>query len=256
MKKNKLIVAVLIILMSTLVSANEKHNWQRFSGKWVVENSRVTETNAWPATWNYYELINNNSLVSIQDFTGYSSIEFTIELFDRVKSPAEVLISFGVRSEYKNWLYHMYAFKISGGFWGINKVSLIHSDMKDKSLPYATKGNIFIDELASEKFCMKYKRKYDCRIDISGNEAALFIEGEKVLTGTLPSDNYKGRIAFSSKNTKLAIDNVRVKKGDKIVFEDNFDKDSIYVRTVQARVVRSSDAEAEDPAAEEVNNKN
>ena len=149
----------------------------------------------------------------------------------------------------------MYAFKISGGFWGINKVSLIHSDMKDKSLPYATKGNIFIDKLAKTKVSMKYKRKYNCRIEIYGNEATLFIEGEKVLTGTLPSDNYKGRIAFSSKNTKLAIDNVRVKKGDKIVFEDNFDKDSIYVRTVQARIVKSED-EVEDPAAEEVNNKN
>lgn len=255
MKKNKLMAVLIFILAVSLLSAKENHKWQRFSGKWVIENSRVTETNAWPAPWNYYELINNNSLISLQDFSGYSSIEFTIEIFDRVKSPAEVLISFGVRSEYRNWLYHMYAFKISGGFWGINKVSLIHSDRADKSLPYNTQNNIFINKLAKTKVSMKYKRKYNCRIDIAGNEATLFVEGEKVLTGTLPSDNYKGRIAFSSKNTKLAIDNVRVKKGDKIVFEDNFDKDSIYVRTVQARVVRSSDAEVEDPAAEEVNNK-
>ena len=254
MKKNKLIAVIIFILAVSLVSAKENHKWQRFSGKWVVENSRVTETNGWTAPWNYYELINNNSIVSLEDFSGYSSIEFTMEIFDRKESPAEVLISFGVRSEYKNWLYHIYAFKISGGFWGINKVSLIHSDMENKTLPYATKNNIFINELASDSYSMKYKKKYNCRIDISGNEATFFVEGEKVITGTLPSDNYKGRIAFSSKNTKLAIDNVRVKKGDKVVFEDSFDEDSIYVRTVKARVVKSED-EVEDPAAEELNNK-
>lgn len=255
MKKNKFIAVIIFILAVSFVSANENQKWQRFSGKWVVENSRVTETNAWAAPWNYYELINNNSLVSLKDFNGYSSIEYTMEVFDRVKSPAEVLVSFGVRSEYKSWLYHIYGFKISGGFWGLNRVSLIHSDMKNRTLPYATKDNIFINELASEKFRMKYKMKYDCRIDISGNEATLYVDGEKVLTGTLPSDNYKGRIAFSSKNTKLAIDNVRVKKGDKIIFEDDFNEDSIYVRTVKGRIVKSGDEEVEDPDAEEVSDK-
>ena len=260
MKKNRFVVAVLILFTASFVFAKDIHKWQRFSGRWVVENSRITETNAWPAPWNYYELINNNSLISLKDFSGYSSIEFTMEMFDRVKSPAEILISFAVRSEYKSWLYHIYAFKVSGGFCGINKVSLIHSDMKDKSLPYNTKNNIFINNLAESKVSMKYKKIYNCRIDILGNEAAFFVEGEKVLTGALPSDNYKGRIAFSSKNVKLAIDNVRVKKGERIVFEDNFDRDSIYVRTVQAKIVKSEDSEDSEnkelgPTGEEVNNK-
>jgi hypothetical protein len=51
------------------------------------------------------------------------------------------MISFAVTSESQQWFYHMYAFKITGGFWGMDKVSFIHSDRLDKTKPFATKNN-------------------------------------------------------------------------------------------------------------------
>ena len=98
MNLKKLIVLIMGVLIMSNVLAKDNNKWQSYTGKWVVGNSRVTETRGAALPWNYYELINNNSIVSLQDFSGYSSIEFTIEIFDRVKSPAEILISFGVRN--------------------------------------------------------------------------------------------------------------------------------------------------------------
>ena len=144
-----------------------------------------------------------------------------------------------MRSPYKKWFYHIYSIKLSGGFWGINRASFIHSDMKDKTLKYNTKNNIFIKELASESFRLKYGKKYKASIRFEKDTVLLYIDGEKVLTGKMPSENHSGRIAISTKNTKVTIDKIQVRNNNAIVFEDDFNTDTVYVKTMKAFVEKT-----------------
>ncbi|HPF07989.1 MAG TPA: hypothetical protein PK293_18235, partial [Spirochaetota bacterium] len=142
---------------------------------------------------------------------------------------------FAVTSESKSWFYHMYAFKLTGGFWGMNKVSFIHSDRLDKTKPFATKNNTFVKELASADCKVKYDKMYNYRIAFEGTDVVLYINGEKILAAPFPEKSHEGRIAISARNVKIAVDKVEVKQGDKIIFEDDFNEDSIYVRTLKVR---------------------
>jgi len=220
--------------MMELPSQESHHKWQRFSGKWVVENSRAMEVNGWASPWDYYELIEYNSIVSLQDFKDYSEISISANITERINSLAELLISFAITSESASWFYRMYGFKLSGGFWGINKVSFIFTDKNDKSKPNATKNNRLVQELASNTCKVKYGRDYNFKILFENGNVALYINGEKVLCAPFTEKTNYGRIAISSRNAKVAIDNVEVKKGQDLIFLDDFNEDSIYVRVVKA----------------------
>lgn len=216
-----------------LLSQESYHNWQRLGGKWKILNSKAVEERAWCINWGYYELINFNSIISLKPYDNFSSIEVDAELFDRDKSPAEFILSFNITSESLDWFYHMYAFKITGGFWGMNKVSFIYSDRADKTKPINTKNNTFIKELATTDFKIKYDKSYNYRVAFEGENVSLYINDEKILSAPFPEKNHHGRIAISSKNTKISIDKVTVKKNAQIIFEDDFNKDTIYVKVLK-----------------------
>jgi len=228
---------IIFCLISNIAFANN-YNWQRLSGEFKIKDSKLTETQAWVSPWKYYELININSVISLKPVDDYSSIDFDFSIHDRHESPAEFSVSFAVRSPYKKWFYHIYSIKLSGGFWGINKVSLIHSDMKDKCKRYATKNNIFIKELKSNSCSLRYGKTYKGCIMFNKDSVSFYIDGEKILEGKMPSEDHSGRIALSTKNTKVTIDKVQVKNGMKIVFEDDFNSDTIYVRKARAGIKR------------------
>jgi len=230
----KFFTLLFITISMALLSQESHHKWQRFSGKWIVDNSRAMEVNGWASPWDYYELLEYNSIISLKDFKDYSEISVTANITERIDSPVEVLIPFAITSEHASWFYRMYAFKLSGGFWGINKVSLIFTDKNDKSKPNATKNNRVIQEIASKNFKVKYGRDYNFKILFENGNVALYINGEKVLCAPFTEKTNYGRIAISSRNAKVAIDNVEVKKGQDLIFLDDFHQDSIYVRVLKA----------------------
>jgi len=244
----------IIILISSFVSgmvlhSQEKHSrWQRFSGNWTIANSKALETNGWSISWNYYELLEYNTILTIKPLTEITAINVNAEINERIKTPSEFMISFAVTSESKSWYYHMYAFKLSGGFWGMNRVSFIHSDRLDKTKPFNTKNNTFVKELASAKCKIKYDKMYNYRIAFEGTDVALYINDEKILSAPFPEKSHDGRIAISSRNVKIAVDKVEVKHGDKTVFEDDFNEDSIYVKVMKVRrEPAGSNGESEKP---------
>jgi hypothetical protein len=143
------------------------------------------------------------------------------------------MISVAVTSESQSWFYHIYAFKLTGGFWGINKASFIYSDRLDKSKPFNTKNNTFVQELASADCKVKYDRVYNYHIAFEGTNIVLYINGEKILAAPFPEKSHDGRIAISARNIKIAVDKVEVRQKDKVIFEDDFNEDSIYVRTLK-----------------------
>lgn len=238
MKKRYLILAVLILFESIpLLSQEASHKWQRMSGIWEVKNSNAVETQGRAVAWNYYELLNSNSILSLKPFNNYTSIDAVINIMDRIESPAELIISFNITSESKNWFYHMYAFKLCGGYWGINKASLIYSDRSDKSKPFNTKNNTFIKELASADCKVKYDKVYNYRIAFEGTNVVLYINSERVLSAPFPEKSHDGRIAISAKNAKISVDRIEVKQGDKLIFEDDFDIDTIFVKILKVQKV-------------------
>jgi hypothetical protein len=229
------VILIFFSFNSVFIYGAEKYNWQRFSGKWEIQNSRLIESNATAAPWNYYELLNNNSIISIHPYNDYSTFNYKMEIFDRVNSPAEVSASFNITSDDRQWYYHIYAFKFTGGFWGINNVSLIHSDRADKSKPFSAKNNTFIKIINTADLKLSYGKEYDCRIEFEDNKVSLFINNKIAISGILPSANHNGRVAFSTKNVKLAIDDVEIKQQDKIIFKDDFSVNSIYVKMLKAK---------------------
>ena len=235
MKKILISFILCFVLINPAINQEKHHKWQRYSGKWDISDSRATENNGWAVSWNYYEILNFNSISSLNPLSGFNSIIITSSIPERIESPSEFMISFAVTSESKSWFYHMYAFKLTGGFWGMNKVSFIHSDRLDKTKPFATKNNTFVKELASADCKVKYDKMYNYRIAFEGTDVVLYINGEKILSAPFPEKSHEGRIAISARNVKIAVDKVEVKQGDKIIFEDDFNEDSIYVRTLKVR---------------------
>lgn len=219
----------------------------RLNGKWSVTNNSAIEEQAVVVPWNFYELLNYNSIISINPINNFSHINYKINLYEKEKNPVEMLISFAITSESKAWYYHFYGFRISGGFWGINKVSFIYSDRLDKTKPYSEKYNSFIKELASSNYKIKYNKIYNYQISFEGSNVTLYINDEKVLSAPFPEKSYEGRIAISSKNMKIAIDKIEVKQNDKIIFQDDFDKESIFTRIVKAQKVPINSVEVEKP---------
>lgn len=194
----------------------------------------ANETRGGAITWNYYDLLNYNTIISTESFQNYSSFSVDANIIKKLQSPSEFMISFAVTSESKSWYYRIYAFKVTAGFWGINKISFIHSDRKDKTRPFTAKNNTSTKELASAKCSIKYDKMYNYRIAFEGENVVLYLDNKAILSYKFPEKSYEGRIAISSRNVKLAVDNVEIRKGDKIIFHDNFDKDSILVKRLKA----------------------
>ena len=233
--KNYFIFFIILLVTIPLFSQEKNHNWQRVSGKWEVRSSKVFETRGGGLDWNYYELLNFNTLLSLKDFNNYTSINYTINVTKRIKSPTEIMFPFAVTSE--SGFYHMYAFKITGDFWNMDNVSFIHSDRLDKTKPFATKNNSFVNTLASAKCKIKYNNVYNYRVAFEGENAVLYIDGKRILSAPFPEKNRNGRIGISSRNVLLAVDKIEIKTGDQTVFVDDFNEDSIYVRVLRASVV-------------------
>jgi hypothetical protein len=209
------------------------------SGRWEVKDSIAFETQGKAIGWNYYELINFNTLLTLKDYKDYTSIEYALNAVKRVQSPTELMLPVAATSESASWFYHMYAFKITGDFWNMDRAAFIYSDRADKTKPPATQNNTFVKELASAKLKnkIKYDKVYNYRVSFEEGNVVLYINGEKILSAPFPEAHHSGRVGISSRNVNIAVDKAVIKNGDKIIFEDDFDEDSIYVKVLKASVV-------------------
>jgi hypothetical protein len=241
----KIFIFIIIFLAGEVKAPAEKYyKWQRFGGKWEIKNSLLMEQQVWAAPWNYYKLLDYNSIISFNKFEKYNSLIFSfsvkkpgIEIKTRDKIPM-FMVSFNITSPYKNWNYHMYGIKITGNDDNLNNINLIYSDRIDKTKKYATKNNTFVKVLTSKNVKIEYGKEYKVKIDLIGKNALLTIDGNKILSGQMPESEHGGKIAFSSKNLLLSIRNVTVLNNKEIIFKDDFTQDTIYVPRRRARKVK------------------
>lgn len=225
-----------------LFSKDNNYQWNRLSGKWNVINGSAIQSQPKALQWNYYEILNYNTINTISNFDSFNSIIIQSTIFDRIESPSEFLIAFAVTSESQSWFYHMYAFKLTGGFWGLDKISFIYSDRLDKSKPFDAKNNTIVKELAATEYKVKYDKSYNYHIAFENTDVVLYINNEKVLSAPFPKKSHDGRIAISARNVKIAIDKVTVKNREKIIFEDDFNEDSIYVKIMKVKKIPNNEA--------------
>lgn len=246
MKTFKIFLVLMLFNLISVANANaETKYWNKFGSSWEIKNSIASTVNGYANPWGYYELTNYNSILSIDPIKDFSDIEVIANITERVETPAEFLISFNVTSETQKWYYHMYAFKFTGGYWGLNKVSFIFTDRLDKTRPMDTKNNTFVKELGTADFKIKYEKMYTYRISFEGADIALYINDEKVISAPFPEKSHDGLIAVSAKNAKIAIDKIEVKKENKVIFKDDFNEDSILVRVLKVTREITPKAETE-----------
>ncbi len=226
----KIISVLVVLILSIPLLSIEKLKWIKSGTTWDFQESKVTTRSPNASPWEFYELSNLNSIISLESFQSISDINIIANIFDKEKTPSEVMLSFSVTSESKSWFYHIYAFKLSGGFWGINKASFIYSDRLDKSKPLNTKNNIFVKEIVSADCKVKYDKMYSYRIAFEGSDVILYINDQKILAAPFPEKSHDGHIAISARNVKISVDKVEVKQGDKVIFEDDFNEDSILIK--------------------------
>ncbi len=235
---------ILILSGKTALFPDEsEHKWVWLNGDWVVQDSRIIEKKGFINPWNYFALLDNNSIISKDYLNKLSSIEFSIavtnEPFEKdpkknrpLGTPQEAMASFAIRSPSKQWNYHLYALRLSGDIMNINKVSLIYSDRIDQS-KIDKKFNYFVKELAAKDTTLDYNKEHKIKIVFIKNSVEFFINGNSVLKSNVEvsGDNFDGKVAFSSKNIYIKIGDVKV-SGDKgILLEDNFSSNTLLINT-------------------------
>lgn len=240
---NKRLLAVTLILLFGLpfiARAEEDAKWRSVSGKWRTgsdkESTYIVETKLRSRSWGYSELINQNSIVTLESLTGVTSIKFTLRFQEPVKSEVTAMAYFNVES-YREFI----GFRFSGNKESLNKAQFITSQIKDKSKPPSKKWNFKITEIETCECSLSYNKEYKMEIQIEKGSAALYIDGKKILQGKCDEATGSGKIGFSVKNAALRIDDVRAFNGKKIVFEDDFSRDTIKRIVVKGKLEKVED---------------
>ncbi|HSV97531.1 MAG TPA: hypothetical protein VLM75_11445 [Spirochaetota bacterium] len=178
-----------------------------------------------------------NSLIANDSLEKISSFQISFEIFNPDPQSEHSLLF--ALSDYRVF----YAFRFSGDGTRLNKLQFINSTIKDTTLRPAVKWNYTIAEIASRDIELEYNREYRAEIRVKKNRAALYIDGKKLMEAEAPEDLASGKIGFSNRNAILKIADVKVYSGRKLVFEDDFSKDSIKRFRVQATTMPKEEHE-------------
>ncbi|PKL37717.1 MAG: hypothetical protein CVV44_15355 [Spirochaetae bacterium HGW-Spirochaetae-1] len=220
--------------MTTISNAEEQAKWYRIAGYWTVQDSLLTENRGRSSIWGYHELMNYNTLVTVDSYPQYTNYSADIKIFNVKRTPVEILFAFLVNSPHLHYYYNFYAFKLTGSAEKITRISLIQSQRKNDALPFNAKFNYTIKELQGVDYSLNYNEKHAIKITFDEKKATLNINGKPVISFELPVENMEGRFAISNRNASIQIDKITIKNGKEILFTDDFNYDSIKVFKVKA----------------------
>ena len=200
-----LISGSLLSLYSLLSSQeNSPHKWITISGKWTVrkdgDRTFAMETMGKTKEYGYSELINRNTLMTMNPLPRYSAVRCAVEVANPSKSPVEVLLVFAARSDKE-----FFAFGLSGDDKGINCLSLLVSRVKDTTRPRDEKWNFEVREVCSKECGLEYGREYPVLVKIREDHAALLVDGKKLLECEAEGLSGGGYVGFSNRNAVLKV---------------------------------------------------
>jgi len=241
---NKKYITILILLLSITTAidsalSEKNFKWMKISGNWEAVKAddgcfHLTESKAKTYPFGYRELINLNSIITLNPVGQYSKITFTLEAENPVDDPVEMMFFFAAK-DFRNF----YAFRFRGNSEKLNTLRFIRSKDKDTSLPRKVKWNFIIEEIASKDYALDYRKKHRFEIRFAGRWVQLRINGRKVLSTSTDNPLNSGKIGFSNRNATLKIADLKVYNGRRIVFRDDFSEDTI--KRYGVRVKRKKD---------------
>lgn len=235
-----IIVFWLFLAFSISYAQQTSHTWQQISGNWSVvsdnKESYLRENRGKSFTFDYSPLINVNSVISTSEYD-FTSLSHTFAIY----APADgaTYMTFFAASNYRQF----YAVQFTGDSKTIHTVSIIKSDIKDTTLPKQAKGNFIITTLATKPISLEYGRTYTLSISVQDKTIYVAIDNAQVLSHTLDEKLEGGKIGFASKNCIPVIDNLKVYKGNDIMFQDDFSKESIRKIVLQGKKLTPQEVE-------------
>lgn len=230
---------ILFILKLDINHAKLKDfNWINISGKWEIrkdnKESYLIENKATTRSWNKNELTNFNSIITTKRINALTSIQLRIEILNPITNPIENMIFFSAKT-----LKNFYAFKFIGNNKRIHQILFIKSKIKDTTKGLSEKWNYEITKLESIDYELDYNKEHYIEIKIKKREATLIINREDVLKVRAKVKLNEGRFGFSSRNSMVKIDDVKVYRDKSIVFQDDFTFDNIKRYKVSAKRVKN-----------------
>jgi len=232
---------------SAPVTEQADAKWIRMGGMWNIKDGRAVESRGAPVIWDYHELMNYNSLVSLPDKNESSFTEMSAKFsLSSVKSNVvEAILAFAMQSPYMRYYYNFFAVRFSLSRDGVQTVSLVRSKRLDDTLPYNVKKNYTIETLFIADCSIEFDR--DCEVKIVKSSGAwheifrekcdtvtLYIDGKKIFDAKLPAYDVKGNFAIGARGACISVDYVTVKNKNAVIFTDDFSENSIYAPTVKA----------------------
>ncbi len=212
--------------------------WMNINGNWTITNGKLAQMQPRSIRWEYHELMNYNTVVTINPVAQFSELSFTSKIYNPGQDmTAEFMVPFAVTSPKQHYYYNFLAFKFAGDEKKISRISLIKSERKDPSKPFTEKNNFTITEIASARCNIPYCKRLKCSITFSDGSAILKVNRKKMLEAPIPAD-HSGKVGFAARNIRISIDDVKVLKGDEILLSDDFSSDTLYVPTVKIKRTR------------------
>lgn len=245
-RKSKFVIVFISFLicygLNVSLAQQKVFKWKTISGNWENRKDNreafLIETKSKTRDWGYSELINFNSLITENPVPDYSYLRCTLSVINPSGDAVAQMAVFALKD-----LRDFYAFKFTGDREKITRVMFVSSKIKDTTKSPSEKWNFEVKELASKETALEYNRNYKIEISVSRNKATLFIDGKKVLEGVSGENMNGGKIGFSNRNAMLKIADLKVFKGNAVVFQDDFSVDTVKRWKVTAERLTKEDYE-------------
>ncbi len=221
---------------SSSVEAEPNFVWRQINGIWSVEKGEkynfITDSKITSYRWGYNELINHNTIITLEPLEAYDYISYGCRFADPREKDVRFMSSFGIKEDRV-----FYAFRLTGDAEGIKKIDFVRSTVKDPEKPKAVKWNFEITELASAECDIRYNTDYGVEIKIEKKRTSFLLNRKLILRAELPAGEVQsGQFGFSSLHMKPMLWNIAVKKGRKTIFKEDFATDTVRRVRVQGTI--------------------
>ncbi len=220
----RFIVLLVIILINCMTIAQGQYLWRQISGNWEIleETNQLIEKQGKTISWGYSELINNNSIETINELGAFTNATFNIEFNAPVHDQGFFLFFWGMLKQME---FSAIRFSAEGN--KIRSIEYIESEFINKAIKGLSKWNFSVTVIESREVEMLPNRKYKCDLLFKNNNVSVLIDNKKVLSCTLRKNVTLGKVGFSNRNLIPAINEIKITDARKIIFQDHFINDSI-----------------------------
>ncbi len=213
--------------------SSEDRIWRQVNGIWeIVQSDKfnyIIDNKITSYKWGYNELINYNTLITMEPIESYSCITYRLQFVDPLKKELRYMSPFGIKED-----RIFYAFRFSGNDQGINKISFIQSTIRDIQKDIAVKWNYEIKENKSVDCSLPLGREYLIEIRISDKRTILLVNKKQMIVVDIAKEEVNsGKFGFSSLHVKPMIWDIKVYNRRKLVFSEDFSTDR--VRRIKVR---------------------